>query len=161
MTSSTPAASRTVRASTPSVDRPPHGAPAGAAEIRPLDGLRPTMPQHEAGIRTDPPPSDPWATATRPAATAAAEPPLDPPGDRARFHGLRVGPNAGGSVVPAVHSSGTLVRPMMTKPAWRSRRVSAESDRARWSTARSTPIPRVAGSPDTSHPQSLTAIGTP
>jgi len=37
-------------------------------------------PQWEAGIRIEPPPSVPWASGRMPAATAAAEPPLDPPG---------------------------------------------------------------------------------
>jgi hypothetical protein len=30
-------------------------------------------------MRIDPAPSEPWATASMPAATAAADPPLDPP----------------------------------------------------------------------------------
>ena len=42
--------------------------------------------------RTDPPPSDPCAIGTIPAATAAPAPPDDPPGVRPRSHGLRVGP---------------------------------------------------------------------
>ena len=64
----------------------------GASDTRPRDGLSPTSPQHEAGMRIDPPPSLAWAIGTRPAATAAAEPPLDPPGERAVSHGLRVAP---------------------------------------------------------------------
>jgi hypothetical protein len=43
-------------------------------------------------MRIDPPPSLPWAIGTTPAATAAAEPPLDPPEVRSRSHGLRVAP---------------------------------------------------------------------
>ena len=38
------------------------------------------------------PPSDEVANGTRPAASAAADPPLDPPGERSGFHGLRVAP---------------------------------------------------------------------
>ena len=36
--------------------------------------------------------SEPVARGTSPAASAAPAPPLDPPGVRSRFHGLRVGP---------------------------------------------------------------------
>ena len=44
-------------------------------------GFNPTIPQQEAGTRIDPPPSDAEAIATIPDATAAAEPPLEPPGE--------------------------------------------------------------------------------
>jgi hypothetical protein len=64
----------------------------GANEMRPLEALSPTRPQHAAGIRSDPPPSLPWARGTAPAATAAADPPEDPPGVSEVSHGLRVGP---------------------------------------------------------------------
>ena len=50
--------------------------------IRPKVGLSPTQPQRLAGIRIDPPVSEPSAPAQSPAATAAPEPPLDPPGTR-------------------------------------------------------------------------------
>ena len=46
---------------------------------RPYDGLKPTTPQHAAGIRIEPPESVPSAASARPAASAAAEPPLEPP----------------------------------------------------------------------------------
>lgn len=55
-------------------------------------GLNPTRPQLEAGMRIEPPPSLPWAPGTMPAATAAPEPPDEPPGVREVSHGLRVGP---------------------------------------------------------------------
>ena len=42
-------------------------------------------------MRTEPPPSLPIAKGHIPAATAAAEPALEPPGDSWGFHGLRVG----------------------------------------------------------------------
>ena len=61
-------------------------------------GLRPNSPQQPAGMRIEPPPSEASAPPTRPAATAAAEPPLEPPGVRLRSHGLRVAPNVGVSV---------------------------------------------------------------
>ena len=45
-------------------------------------GLKPTTPQNDAGIRIEPPPSDPVARGTMPAAIAAADPPDEPPGTR-------------------------------------------------------------------------------
>jgi hypothetical protein len=45
----------------------------------PRPALTPTSPQNDAGIRIEPPPSDPGAIGTMPDATAAAEPPLEPP----------------------------------------------------------------------------------
>ena len=64
----------------------------GPSVILPCDVLSPTSPQHDAGMRIEPPPSEAWAIGTMPDATAAAAPPLDPPGTRSVFHGLRVGP---------------------------------------------------------------------
>ena len=89
----------------------------GPTDVRPRDVFNPTSPQQAAGMRIDPPPSDAWANGTMPAATAAAEPPLDPPGVRVTSHGLRVGRKQSGSVVGMMPSSGELVRPMITRPA--------------------------------------------
>ena len=80
-TSSTAAVSPTDRVSTPSETRK-LCPPSGPTETRPRAGFSPTSPQHDAGIRIEPPPSLPCATGTIPAATAAAAPPLDPPGVR-------------------------------------------------------------------------------
>ena len=74
-------------------------------------------------MRIEPPPSLPCASGTIPAATAAAEPPEEPPGVRSRSHGLRVGPVKRGSVVGRIANSGRLVMPTITKPASRSRRT--------------------------------------
>jgi hypothetical protein len=52
----------------------------------------PTSPQHDAGMRIDPPPSLACPIETMPDATAAPEPPLDPPGEWPRFQGLCDGP---------------------------------------------------------------------
>src|SRR5574340_1687966 len=62
-------------------------------------GLKPTTPQHDAGMRIDPAVSVPTAIGTIPAATAAAEPPLDPPGSRSGAHGLTTAPKCGLSLV--------------------------------------------------------------
>src|SRR5271170_5413225 len=60
------------------------------AGIRPGVGFSPQMPQKCAGTRTEPPPSLPTPPAEQPAAMAAASPPLEPPAEYARFHGLLV-----------------------------------------------------------------------
>ena len=118
--SSNAAVSLTVRVRTPSTASA-EAPSSGAAETRWRCALRPTSPQHAAGILSDPPPSLPWATGTMPAATAAAEPPEDPPGVRPRSHGLRTGPWAAGSVTGRIPNSGSFVVPTMTNPARRRR----------------------------------------
>ena len=61
------------------------------------------------------------ASGTWNAATAAAEPPLLPPGTRARSHGLLVGPQAECSVDEPMANSSMLVLPRMAAPAASSR----------------------------------------
>jgi hypothetical protein len=51
----------------------------------------PVMPQKLAGWRMEPPVSVPVAAGTRRAATAAAEPPEEPPGTRLRSQGFCTG----------------------------------------------------------------------
>ena len=108
-------------------------------------------------MRIEPAPSEPSAAPTRPAATAAALPPLDPPGARWRSHGLRVAPNVAVSVNGQCVSSGTFVLPMITAPASRRRRTTSASAGAGppWAF-----VPYAVTSPATSM-SSLTAIGTP
>ncbi len=48
----------------------------------PYVGLKPTIPQQAAGMRTEPPESVPSAASTCPSTSAAALPPLEPPGTR-------------------------------------------------------------------------------
>src|SRR3954464_6507614 len=98
ITSSIAAASRTVRASGPAVPRPTGSPYIGPPLIRPRDGFSPNNPQQLAGIRMEPPPSEPCATETRPAATAAPAPPLDPPAIRSRSQGVLAGGATSGSV---------------------------------------------------------------
>src|SRR5690606_16031384 len=95
--------------------------------IAPIEGLRPTSPVCEAGLRVEPPPSVPSAKGTRPAATAATDPPLDPPGVNIRFQGLRVVPNNGFEVYPSSVNSGTLVLPTTMAPPWRARATARSS----------------------------------
>ena len=64
----------------------------GSRGTRPKLCFKPTTPQKEEGILMDPPPSLPMATAHRPAATAAADPPLEPPGVRVWSTGFAVAP---------------------------------------------------------------------
>ena len=104
--------------SVPSTVAPAQDSPTcGPPLTRPRLGFSPTSPHSPAGIRMDPSPSLPWATATMPLATAAADPPLEPPDERVRSYGLHVGPYAAGSVVTVVPSSGTRMRPRTTNRA--------------------------------------------
>ena len=59
---------------------------------RPCVGFSPTTPHSAAGMRTELPASVPSAAGAIPAATAAAEPPEEPPGTRSVSQGLRVWP---------------------------------------------------------------------
>src|SRR4051812_38660981 len=72
-------------------------------------------------MRIEPPPSPPVANGTTPAATSAAEPPLDPPGVRETSHGLRVMPVSGPCVIPFQPNSGVVVLQKNTAPASRRR----------------------------------------
>ena len=96
----------------------------------------------EAGIRIEPPPSLACAIETIPEATAAPEPPLEPPVVRAVSHGLRLGPYASGSLVGRIPSSGVFVLPTTMKPAARKRCASVVSTGARKSASLSSFIPR-------------------
>src|SRR5579859_4536114 len=95
--------------------------------MRPWLGFSPTSPQKAAGMRVDPPPSLAVHMGTKPAATAAAEPPDDPPGVRVRSQGLRVVPQAGEWVKATAPNSGAAVFPTGTAPAARSRDTWTES----------------------------------
>ena len=79
------------------------------------------MPHRAAGWRIEPPVSVPRASGASQAATAAAEPPLEPPGMRSRSHGLRVTWKALFSVDEPMANSSMFVLPSSTASAWRSR----------------------------------------
>ena len=82
----------------------------------------PTTPHRAAGWRMEPPVSEPRAHSASPAATAAAEPPLEPPGTVARSHGLRVVWKPEFSVDEPIANSSRFVLPSMTtwsSQSWR------------------------------------------
>src|SRR5690242_16248648 len=87
----------------------------------PIVGLYPTNPHSDAGMRTDPPPSDAVAMGANPAASAALEPPLEPPGLRSKFQGLWVLPNTRFDVYRIQRNSGVFVLPIGIAPAARRR----------------------------------------
>src|SRR5690606_40545437 len=91
------AASSTVRVIGPACARGPKGL-AGKMGMRPWVGLKPTTPQNDAGMRMLPPPSVPTEHGPKPAATAAALPPEDPPAVFVVSTGLVVTPHRAESV---------------------------------------------------------------
>ena len=66
----------------------------GYVGTRPCGALNPTTPLIEAGIRIDPPMSEPLASVDVPLASDAPEPPLDPPTATSGFHGFLVMPHS-------------------------------------------------------------------
>src|SRR6187399_3603275 len=90
------------------------------------------MPQHVAGLRTEPPVSVPSAAGTKPAASAAPEPLDEPPGCRSQFHGLRAGGHGRSNAGPPVANSCSATLPSSTAPASRSFFTTKASDAAQW-----------------------------
>ena len=84
--------SPTLRANSPGWSRLSTNGNIPSRGRRPKVGLRPKTPQRPAGTLTEPLVSEPRASGTRPAATAAADPPDEPPAMRARSCGLWVAP---------------------------------------------------------------------
>src|SRR5581483_3358697 len=118
----------------------------------------PTTPHSAAGWRMLPPVSEPSAYGASPAATAAADPPEEPPGTRSRSHGLRVGKNAEFSVEEPIANSSMFVLPTITAPASNSRRTTVASYGA--TKCSSIFEPQVVGAPRVTI-RSLIATGTP
>src|SRR4029079_7541430 len=71
--------------------------------------------------------SVPCARGSIPVATATAEPPDEPAGDRAGFHGLRVAPNKSLTVLAPVANSGVFVFASTMAPAVLRRRTTSAS----------------------------------
>lgn len=80
-------------------------------------------------MRMDPPPSFAWAIGTTPAATRAAEPPLEPPAVRRTSQGFAVAPYRVDSVLAVSPNSGIVVRATGASPS-RSRCVTNGEDAA-------------------------------
>src|SRR5208282_5291740 len=80
----------------------------------------PTTPQNDAGSRIEPPVSVPNEARHSSAATAAAEPPEDPPATRVRSCGFFVGPKAEFSVDEPIANSSMFVLPTKMAPSARS-----------------------------------------
>jgi hypothetical protein len=81
--------------------------------------LKPTTPQAAAGIRIEPPISEPLASVVEPAASDAAEPPEEPPTASSGLCGLRVTPWIREWVKPAHENSGAVERACTIAPASR------------------------------------------
>jgi hypothetical protein len=85
------AQSSTERANGPAWSRLQASGARPALLTRPNVGLIPTVLHSDDGIRIEPPVSEPLPPKHIPAASAAAVPPLDPPGMRDVSHGFEVG----------------------------------------------------------------------
>ncbi len=90
------------------------------------------MPQKLAGWRIEPPVSVPVAPSAIRAATAAAEPPDDPPGTSGRLsprrrHGFSTGPWHEVALLDPIANSSRLVLPSITAPASQSFAVTVDS----------------------------------
>src|ERR1700736_3231308 len=120
-------------------------------------GLWPHTPHQCDGTRIEPPMSLPSSRAVIPVATAAAEPPDDPPVVRAMSHGLLVVPKIGLKVCQSPARAGVLVLPKITAPAPRSRCTASAS---RSGTRSQAATPQVVRMPAVSY-VSLIVIGTP
>ena len=77
--------------------------------------------------------SDPSASGTMPAARAHAAPPLDPPAERVGSTGFSVVPKSLLNVCEPAANSGTLVLPIVTAPARRTRSTIRSSWSGTWS----------------------------
>jgi hypothetical protein len=86
------------------------------------------MPAKLAGWRIDPPVSVPVAAGIKRAATAAAEPPEEPPGTRSVFHGLRTTPKAEFSLDEPIANSSQFNLPRLIAPAADSRATTVASN---------------------------------
>src|SRR5438445_11642907 len=96
-------------------------------ETVPYVGRSPTLPQSAEGCLIEPPVSEPSAHGARPADTAAAEPPPEPPGTRDGSHGFRDGPYAEFSVDEPIANSSVFVLPSSCRPAALHRSATVES----------------------------------
>jgi hypothetical protein len=148
------AASGAVRAIGPTTPSGSNGSPG----TRPGVVRRPTRPQKDAGFRTLAARSEPSANGIRPAATAAAAPPLLPPGVSRVSYGFLVGPNTRLKVCDPAPNSGVLVFPITTAPACLSRATCGASKSGTYEA--NSGEPKVVRMPAVSA-RSFTAMGRP
>ena len=94
---------------------------------RPKVGLSPWVAQKALGTRIEPPVSVPRASGARPAASAAAEPPLEPPATRSGSRGLRTVPRCSLIELKPHANSCVAVLPSTIAPASRTRRTASAS----------------------------------
>ncbi len=99
----------------------------GQVGIRPRVGFMPNVPHIDDGAVIEPAESVPVAPGRRPAATAAVEPPLEPPVVSERSHGFRVSGPSRFFVSPSSPNAGVFVLPTITAPAARSRATAMQS----------------------------------
>ena len=97
---------------------------------RPYGGLKPTTPLNDAGMRIEPPMSEPLASVAVPLARAAPEPPDDPPTPYFRFHGFLVTPHRRECVNPAHENSGAVDRAWTIAPLSRMRSANGDDSAA-------------------------------
>src|SRR4051812_20771394 len=116
------------------------------------------MPHSDAGWRIEPPVSVPIAHGARPAATAAALPPDEPPGTRVRSHGFWTGPKPEFSFDEPIANSSMLVLPSTAAPAARRFLTAVLVYGGREPSRMGEPA--MLGTPSTQN-RSLTASGTP
>src|SRR5258708_23274098 len=108
MASSSSARSSTLRAIGPCTLRLRSILNFGVRATRPMLGLKPTTPQKLAGLRSEPPMSEPCASHAMPVASATAAPPEEPAAERDVSQGLRVGPNTSLKVLAPAPNSGVF-----------------------------------------------------
>ncbi len=113
---------------------------APARGVRDCVLLKPTRPHSAAGMRIEPPVSEPSPATARPSATDTAAPEDEPPGMRATAAsaGLHGVPWCGLMPTPEKANSLMFVRPTRAAPAARSRATAAASRSATGSPRRST-----------------------
>src|SRR4029453_8540632 len=87
----------------------------------PGEGGKPHTPHIAAGMRSEPPVSEPVQTGSISVASATAEPPDEPPGLSSGAKGLPVAPHTTLRLFAPAPNSGTLVLPTTTAPAARTR----------------------------------------
>ena len=117
MTSSWSAQSRTDRAIGPQWSSEGQSGRIPARLTRPKVGFRPTMPQHDAGQRIEPPVSVPGASGDHSRCERGPEPPLEPPGTRVGSCGFRHQPKCGFWVVVPQANSCVASLATVTAPA--------------------------------------------